>query len=148
MLDVRTTEESMVQRLRLGEGKSNDEDIQKKLDQVFQHGQPEGSREQNKGHANSLHSFNSFRSSILSNRSIILLKPDEKREVREGYANDTRWTDILEQIQSVQGHKQQQGAREYRLAHQLLEVSDSTRQDKKWKTVIPDVPGVKQKILQ
>ena len=66
MVDVRATEESMVQRLRLGEGKSTDEDIQKKLDQVFQHGQPEGSNEQNKCQANSLHSFDSFRSSIIA----------------------------------------------------------------------------------
>ena len=148
MMDVRATEESMVQKLRLGEGKSTDEDIQKKLDQVFQHGQPESSSEQNNCQANSLHSLNSIRSSILSTRSTILLESELKREVREGYANDTRWTDILEQLQSVQGHKQQQGAREYRLAHQLLEVRDSTGQDKQWKIVIPDVPGIKQKILK
>ena len=30
MVDVRNTEESMVQRLRLGEGKPTDEDIQRK----------------------------------------------------------------------------------------------------------------------
>ena len=106
MVDVRTTEESMVQRLRLGEGKSTDEDIQKKLDQMFQHGQREGPSEQNKCEANSLYSFNSFRSSILSTRSTIFLEPEMKGEVREGYANDTCWTDILEQLQSVQGHKQ------------------------------------------
>ena len=105
MVDVRATEESMVQRLRLGEGKSTDEDIQKKLDQVFQYGQPEGSSEQNKCQANSLHSLYSFRSSILSTRSTILLEAEMKREVREGCANDTRWTDILEQLQSVQSHK-------------------------------------------
>ena len=138
----------MVQRLRLGEGKSTDEDIQRKLDEVFQYGQLEGSSERSKCQANSLHSLYSFRSSILSTRSTVLLEPEMKREVREGYANDTRWTDILEQLQSVQGHKQQQGAREYRLAHQLLEVRDSTGQEKKWRIVIPDVPGIKQKILQ
>ena len=82
MVDVRATEKSMVQRLRLGEGKSTDEDIQKKLDQVFQHGQPEGSSEQNNCQANSLHSLNSFRSSILSTRSTILLESKLKREVR------------------------------------------------------------------
>ena len=38
MVDVRNTEESMVQRLRLGEGKSTDEDIQWKLNQVFADG--------------------------------------------------------------------------------------------------------------
>ena len=148
MVDVHATEESMVQRLRLGEGKSTDEDIQRKLDEVFQYGQLEGSSEHNKCQANSLHSLYSFRSSILSTRSTVLLEPEMKREVREGYANDSRWTDILEQLQSVQGHKQQQGAREYRLAHQLLEVRDSIGQEKKWRIVIPDVPGIKQKILQ
>lgn len=62
VVDVHTTEEPMVQRLRLGEGKSTDKDIQKKLGAVFQHGQPESLSEQNKGQAYSLHSFNSFKS--------------------------------------------------------------------------------------
>ena len=43
MVDVRATEESMAQRLRFGEEKSTNEDIQHKLDQMFEHGQPEGS---------------------------------------------------------------------------------------------------------
>ena len=51
MVDVRTTEESMVQRLRLGEGKATDEEIQRKLDQVFADGQPDRSSEQVKGEA-------------------------------------------------------------------------------------------------
>ena len=72
--------------------------FRKKLDQMFQHGQPEGSSEQNKGQANSLHSLYSFRSSILSTRSTVLLEPEMKREGRDGYTNDTRWTDILEQL--------------------------------------------------
>ena len=148
MVDVRATEESMVQRLRLGEGKSTDEDIQKKLDQVFQHGQPESSSEQNKGQANSLHSFNSFRSSIFATRSSIQLDSDLKREIKIGLNNDTRWAEILEQLQSAQGHRQQQGTREYRLARQLLEVRDCTGKDRKWRLVIPDVPSIKQKIMQ
>ena len=41
MVDVRHTEESMVQRLHLGEGKSTDDDIQRKLDQVFADGEPD-----------------------------------------------------------------------------------------------------------
>ena len=45
MVDVRTNEELMVQRLRLGEGKSTDKDIQKKLDQMFQYAQPQVSSE-------------------------------------------------------------------------------------------------------
>ena len=36
IVDVRATEESMVQRLRLGEGQSTDEAIQNKLNEVFE----------------------------------------------------------------------------------------------------------------
>ena len=76
---MRAIEESMVQRLRLGEGKSTDEDIQKKLDQVFHHGKLENSSEQNRGQANSLHSFNSFRYSIFATCSSIQLDSDLKK---------------------------------------------------------------------
>lgn len=145
MMDVSAIEESMVQRLRFGEGKSIDEDIEKRLDQVFQHGQLEDSSQHNRCQANSLHSFNSFRSSILPTCSIILLEPKMKREIRVGYDIDARWTDIMKQLLSVQGHKQQKGAREYRLVHQLLEICNSTVQDKKWKIVNPNVLGLKQK---
>ena len=95
MVDVRHTEESMVQRLRLGEGKTTDEDIQRRLDQVFADGQPDRSSEQVKSQANSLHSFNSFSSSIFSTRSTIRLDSTLRGEIREGLDNDTRWADIL-----------------------------------------------------
>ena len=96
------------QRLRLGEGKLQLTKISRKnLDQVFQHGQPESSSEQNKGQANSLHSFNSFRSSIFATHSSIQLDSDLKREIKIGLNNDTRWAEILEQLQSAQGHRQQ-----------------------------------------
>ena len=48
MVDVRTQEESMVQRLRLGDGQVPEENIQDKLDEVFK-GQS--------GKGNSLKSF-------------------------------------------------------------------------------------------
>ena len=96
MVDVRHTEESMVQRLRLGEGKSTNEDIQRKLDQVFADGQLDRSSEQVKGQANSLHSFNS---SIFATRSTIRLDSTLRGEIKEGLDNDTRWADILRQLQ-------------------------------------------------
>ena len=105
MVDVRATEESMVQRLRLGEGKSTDEDIQHKLDEVFK-GQPEGPSEQDKGQANSVYSLHSFNSSILATRSRILLDSEFRREIQIGLENDTHWADILEQLQSADGHRQ------------------------------------------
>ena len=53
MVDVCAHEESMVQRLRLGEGQAIEEQIQEKLNEVFK-GQA--------GKVNSLNSFNSFSS--------------------------------------------------------------------------------------
>ena len=55
-----------------------------------------------------------------------------KRDIRIGLDNDTRWAYILEQLQSVEGHRQQQGAKEYRLANQLLEVRDCTGKHRRW----------------
>ena len=86
----------MVQGLRLGEGKSTEKDIQKKLDEVFWHGQPEGLSQQYKGQANSLHSFNSFRSSTFATHSSIQLESEIKREIKAGLDNDICWADILE----------------------------------------------------
>ena len=91
MVDVRHTEESMVQKLRLGEGKSTDEDIQRKLDQVFAEGHPDRSSEQINSQANSFNSLNSFSSSIFSTRSTIRLDSTLRGEIREGLDNDTRW---------------------------------------------------------
>ena len=64
MVDVRAQEESMVQRLRLGDGQVPEDKIQEKLDEVFK-GQA--------GKVNSLHSFNSL-STILMARSTITLE--------------------------------------------------------------------------
>ena len=53
MVDVCALEESMVQRLRLGDQQPTDEDIQKKLDEVF--------KGQKQIKTNSLYSVKSFR---------------------------------------------------------------------------------------
>ena len=121
---------------------------QKKLDQVFADGQPDRSSEQVKSQANSLHSFNSFNSSIFSTRSTIRLDSTLRGEIKEGLDNDTRWADILRQLQSAPGQHVQQGAKEYRLARQLLEVRQCTGTDRTWRLVIPDVPSIKQKLMQ
>ena len=65
MVDVHALE-SMVQRLRLGDQQPTDEDIQKKLDEVFK------GQEQIK--TNSLHSVKSFRGLTVA-KSQISLEP-------------------------------------------------------------------------
>ena len=82
-------------RLRLGEGKSTDDEIQRKLDQVFADGQPDRSSEQVKSQANSLNSFNSLQSSIFSTRSTIRLDSTLRGEIKQGLDNGTCWADIL-----------------------------------------------------
>ena len=117
MVDVHAKEESMVQRLRLGEGQATEEKIQEKLDEVFK-GQA--------GKINSLYSSNSF-SSILVTRSQIALKPQLKEQILIGLKNDTRWSDILLTVQSDKDHKVlKQGTTNFRLSHGLLQLQNNT----------------------
>ena len=97
-MDVRATEESMVQRLRLGESQNTDEAIQQKLNEVFDQGQPDScGGHNNSAQANSFNSFNSFSRSVLfATRATITLESELKREIRVGYDTDTRWSDIVE----------------------------------------------------
>ena len=115
---------------------------------MFAEGQPDRSSEQVKGQANSLHSFNSLPSSMFSTRSTIRLDSTLRGEIREGLDNDTRWADILKQLQSTLGQHLQQGAKEYRLTRQLLEVRQCIGIDRTWRLVIIDVPSIKQKLMQ
>ena len=152
MVDVRATEESMVQRLRLGEGQSTDEAIQNKLNEIFeQREHPDSSDGQNKqnSQANSFNSSISFSRAVLSStRSTVMLESEVKREIRAAYQTNTRWSDLVQQLQADPSQKKHQGTKQYRLEHQLLEVRESTGTDRKWRIVIPDVPSIKKQILQ
>ena len=152
MVDVRATEESMVQRLRLGEGQSTDEAIQNKLNEIFeQKGHPDSSDGQDKQNSqvNSFNSLISFSRAVLSStRSTVMLESEVKREIRSAYQTDTRWSDLVQQLQADPSQKRHQGTKQYRLKHQLLEVRESAGTDRKWRIVIPDVPSIKKQILQ
>ena len=99
--------------------------------------------------ANSFNSLISFsRAALFSTRSTGTLESSIKREISVAYSADTRWSDMVKQLQSDHSHKIHQGTKEYRLEHQLLEVRESTGQSRKWRIVIPDVPSIKKQILQ
>ena len=138
MVDVRAQEESMVQRLRLGDGQVPEDKIQDKLDEVFK-GQA--------GKVNSLHSFNSL-STILMARSTITLESQLRNKILKGLENDTRWSDILQAVQSDKDHKCiKQGRCKFRMRQSLLEMQNEDAQDKNWKVVIPNDPEIKKTIL-
>ena len=77
MVDVHAQEESMVQRLRLGDGQVPEDKIQEKLDEVF------------KGQAGKMNSFNSF-NSLLVSRSNISLEPQLREKNLKGLSEDTK----------------------------------------------------------
>ena len=115
IVDVRAQEESMVQRLRLGDGQVPEEKIQEKLNEVFK-GQS--------GKVNSLYSSNSL-STILVARSKISLESQLRKTILTGLENDTRWSDILHTLQSDKDHKFiKQGLCNFRLAHSLLKMQN------------------------
>ena len=139
MVDVRELEESMVQRLRLGDGQVTDEKIQEKLDEVFK-----GST----GKINYLHSSNSL-SSILVTRSGISLEPQLIKLILKGLETETRWSDICHTLQSDKGHKiLKQEPCNFRFANSLLEMQNKNAQHNGWTVVIPSDPDMKRTILE
>ena len=93
---MHATEESMVQRLRLGEGQLTNEAIQNKLNEIFeQKGHPDSSDGQDKqiSQANSFNSLISFSRAVLSStRSTVMLESEVKREIRSAYQTDICWS--------------------------------------------------------
>ena len=143
MVDVRAEEESLVKRLQLGEDTSADE-IQRRLDKIFERSRPELAQVVGRTHADrdSLHS-------LLVARTRVTLAPDLRDAIKQGLRDDTRWVDIITQIESSQTHRVQEGKREYRLTHDMLEMRDTERTDgTRWRLVIPHVPEVKRRIME
>ena len=121
MVDVRALEESIVQRLRLGDQQPTDEDIQKKLDEVFK------GQEQIK--TNSLYSVKSFRGLAVA-RSQISLESQLRASFIEGYQIDTKWADILIELQSDPQKKTIiQGRKWYKLSSKLFGISGPRRRE-------------------
>ena len=136
MVDVRAQEESMVQRLRVGDGQVPQEKIQDKLKEVF------------KGQAGKINSLNSF-TSLLITRSNISLETQLREKILKGLEEDTRWSDILSTLQSDKDQKVlKQGKTNFRLSHGFLQLQNATAQDKSWKIVIPNDLSIKRTILE
>ena len=90
MVDIRAHEESMVQRLRLGDEEVTDEHIQDKLDQVFK-----GTEVAKAGAVQSeCHSL------LLVTRSRISLDSSMREKIKSMYESDSRWVDIDTELRS------------------------------------------------
>lgn len=91
---------------------------------------------------NSLHS-------LLVTRTRVTLAPEMRDMIKKGLREDTRWVDIITQLESTDTHRVQEGTREYRLTGDFLEVHDTERTEgTRWRLVIPNVPEVKKRIME
>ena len=90
MVDVRAEEESLVQRLRLGEGDQTDEGIQRKLDEIFRKSLPEESKVEDSGVLKSLNSLHSLRCSLMATTSRVMLDNSLRDSIKKGYDDDSR----------------------------------------------------------
>ena len=102
MVDVRAQEESLVQRLKLGEKDRSDDAIQKKLDDIFKKSNLE--KPQTEGEMEGTHS-------LFITHTRVTLETILRDDVKEGYKSDLHWDDIMEQLQSSQDQTVQIGTR-------------------------------------
>ena len=93
MVHIREEEESLVKRLLLGEDKS-DHAIQKKLDQVFAKSRPEVTQ--------AVGQEDEMGPTLFVARSCILLEKELREGIKKGLRADSRWADIISQLESAQ----------------------------------------------
>ena len=141
MVDVRAEEESLVQRLKLGEGNAGDEEIQNKLDEIFKKSRPEEAVAAAIGGKNSIHS-------LLTTASRVTLEDELRTSIQKGYLEDQRWAEILSQLHSAQDRRIKVGNRDYRLSHGFIEIRLKDEDRQPWRMVVPDVPEARRKILE
>ena len=134
MVHVREEEQSLVKRLLLGEDKSDD-GIQKKLDQIFAKSRLEVTQAAGQE--------DEMGPSIFVARSQISLARELRERVKRGTRHDSRWAEIISQLESAQYNELIIGDRTYRLIGGLLEIRDNEKNKRtQWRLVVPDVPEI------
>ena len=140
MVHVREEEESLVKRLLLGEDKSDD-GIQKKLDQIFAKSRPEVTQAAGQE--------DEMGPSIFVARSRISLAREMRERIKIGTRQDSRWAEVISQLESAQNNELIIGDRTYRLTGGLLEMRDNEKNKRtQWRLVVPDVPELKKQIMR
>jgi len=142
MVAVCEEEEALIKRLQLGDDKGGDDEIQRKLDKIFAKSRLEVVKMADQGEESN------SRASIMVARSRVILSQDMRDSIKNGLKADTKWVDILQQVESTP-EAITAGSREYRLHGGLLEMKDATqREGTRWRIVIPDVSDLKSQIMR
>ena len=143
IVDVRAQEESLVQRLKLAEGDSGDDAIQRKLDEIF--------KKSNLGDAVVAAQFGKISlPKLLVTSTRVTLEEALRDSIKNGYTQDSRWAEILQQLESAPAKTTQMGNRDYRLNHGFVEIKskDAENPRQRWKIVIPDIGDARRTIMQ
>ena len=140
MVNVREEEESLVKRLLLGEDKSDDA-IQQKLDQLFKKTRPEVTQVAGQ-------ETEETSPSIFVAKTRISLARELREGLKEGTRRDSRWAELISQLESAQTKEIQIGGRSFRLSGGLLEMRDSESKRTQWRLVVPDDPEIKKQIMR
>ena len=78
----------------------------------------------------------------------VTLEDELRDSIKMGYTTDSRWADIMEQLEFALTRVTTVGGRDYRLNHGLIEVRLDKEDRQPWRLVVPDVPDARQKILE
>ena len=137
---------SLVQRLKLHEGDKGENEIQKKLDEIFKKSRTgEAVVAAGGGDNNSLHSLHP----LLVTNARITLEESLRDSIKKGYQEDSRWAEVMIQLESAQGRVTRIGNRDYRLSHGLLEIKVKDSEDRRpWRLVVPDVEDARRRIME
>ena len=70
--------------------------------------------------------------------------------IKKGYSEDSRWANIMKELESVQVHVTRIGNHDYRLSHGMLEikVKHVVEDRRPWRLVVPDVEDARKRIME
>ena len=142
MVDVRAQEESLVQRLQLAAGDDKEDAIQRKLNEIF--------KKSNLGDAVVAAQLGQRMPKLFMTSTRVSLEENLKDSIKNGYTTDSRWTEILDQLEKAESKTTQIGNRDYRLNHGLIEIKSKDTEDKRqpWRLVVPDVEDARRTIME
>ena len=87
--------------------------------------------------------------SIFVARSRISLAREMRERIKIGTRQDSRWADVISQLESAQNNELIIGDRTYQLTGGLLEMRDNAKNKRiQWRLVVPDVPELKKQIMR
>ena len=96
-----------------------------------------------------MHSLYSLHSLLVTNARITL-EESLRDSIKKGYKEDSRWAEVMAQLEFAQGRVTRIGNRDYRMSHRLLEIKikENSEDRRPWRLVVPDVEDAHRRIME